>query len=614
MNSRGFLIVILLFACINGFAQRSKTYTANYCGSVVLKDVADKYNVSLQSLEMPEIEGDAEEARLREIKAQSAARFPHKVSLQALKTTSAAMPILATNFVADSFTGIPPDNYMAISLGKKAVSVINQSIAIHDGNTGNYLYKKTLGYFSSPIGLHSTNDNKFDPKVMYDPEADKFICVMLNGINQYNYIVVAFSATNDPAGTWHFYKFYGDYTADTTWFDYPAISMTKNEFFLTGNKIKFDSSWQAGFKQTLIYQLRKQDGYSGSATVSYTIWDSISYNGKNLRCLHPVKPGYLLEGPAQYFLSNRNFDVLNDTVFLVKVSDTIGGGGGLTVTPLVSSLSYGVPPNGRQTDTNYTLATNDGRILGAFVSGNEIQFVNTSVNPLNGSSSVYHGIIANYNSSPTLTGHIYSFDSLDLGYPNISYTGYSGTTNQSIITFNYTGPNTNPGFGAAYFDGSSYSNMLNIKSGEANIHQLAQKEQRWGDYSGSQPDWGMVGSVWCEGIYGKNLYRYGCYMAQLYSPNFTGVKAVKTNTQTNLFPNPAMEYVKFEFSIARKQHMDFVICDVQGRVVDKLLSQVCEAGKNVIEFNIASLAPGTYLLKGKGEQGELVEAGKFIRK
>ena len=614
MKFRFFFLLSTVLCGYVSVAQQPRRYTAPLLGTTVLRDTFEKYDATVRSMELPEVEGELEQARLQKVKEASAKLFPRKHTKTANKTTAASMPVLASNFVADSLSGIPPDNYMAISVAKKAVSVINGTIAIHDALTGSYLYRRTLGNFSRAIGLNSFNDYRFDPKVIYDPEADRFICVMLNGINQYNYIVLGFSDTNDPAAAWHFYAFYGDYRHDTTWFDYPAISITKNEFFLTGNKIFYDSSWQAGFRRTLIYQVRKADGYAGAATLGYQIWDSVTYGGKFIRCLHPVKAGSSLAGPEQYFLSDRNFSTLNDTVFLVKVPDTMGGSGTLTITPVVSSVSYGVPPDGRQPDTAHTLATNDGRVLGGFLANNEIQLVSTSVNPVNGNAAIYHGVMRNVSTTPTLTGHIYSYDSLDLGYPNISYTGYSGGNNQSIISFNYSGPSTFPGLGATYFDGSNYSPMLNVKSGSASISRLAQKQQRWGDYSGSQVDWGMIGSVWAEGIFGANGGLYGCYMAQIYSPDFTSVPTLTRTQGARLFPNPAVEFVNFEFSLARRQKIAFAIYDLQGKLVDKLLTQLCNDGENIIEFNTAPLSPGTYFVKGVGEYGETIDAGKFIKK
>jgi hypothetical protein len=610
-------IVALCFGSVSVVAQQAsvKQYKAPLAGKVVLGDVDDRYNAQVFSLEMPEPDAAAEQEKLREVKEQIQRMYPRRASASARKTSSSVpSPTIAISFIADSLSGIPPDNYTAVSKGNKAITVMNSIISTHDGNTGAFLQRKSLGNFSAAVGLVGSNNYRYDPKVVYDPNADRFICVMLNGTNQYNYIVLAFSQTNDPMGAWNLYKFYGDYTHDTSWFDYPAISITQNEFFLTGNKIIYDSSWQAGFTETLIYQFKKQDGYNADTALTYQIWNNIQYNGKNLRCLYPLNPGDTVLGPSQYFLSNRNFDVANDTVFLVKVPDTIGSSSNtLTVTPVVSSLSYGAPPDARQPDTSATLATNDGRVLGGFIRGNEIQFVSTSVNPANGASSVYHGVISNFNTSPSLAGRLFSIDTLDFGYPNISFSGNIYGVNQSIISFDYSGPHAYPGFGAVLFDGSNYSDMVTIRTGDSSIKLLSQKEQRWGDYSGSQPDWNSVGSVWVEGIYGRKNHSYGDYMAKLSSPYHEGVTSTPPAAPSVLFPNPAMEYVKFGFSVKQEQGFSFVICDIQGRIVDKVLDQFCHDGKNVIQFNIASLVPGTYFLKAIGAKGENIAVHSFVK-
>ncbi|RYZ53904.1 MAG: T9SS type A sorting domain-containing protein [Sphingobacteriales bacterium] len=524
-------------------------------------------------------------------------------------------PILAQHYVADSFPGIPPDNYMAISKGNKSVSVMNSNIAVHNGLTGQMLYRKSLKSFSSAAGLNNIfYDYRYDPKIIYDPGADRYICVMLNGTDDRNFIVLAFSKTNDPAGLWNFYKLYGNYSADTTWFDYPSIAITEKEFFLTGNKIKFYQSWQAGFSQSLIYQINKQSGYDGASSLTYQIWDSIGFNGVNIRNLFPVKGGGAINGPEQYFLSNRNFDVQNDTVFLIKLPDTIGSSNtSLTLTPLVSSLPYGVPPQGRQPDTSAELATNDGRILGAYREGNQIQFVSTTVHPASGSSGVYHGIISDFATTPSVQANYFSIDSLDFGYPNISFAGNYSGVNHSIISFEYTGPQDFPGMGAIYQDGSQFSDMLVVKSGDSSIKQLGSKSQRWGDYTGSQPDWNQIGAVWIEGIFGNKHMDYGNYMAKLVSPFYSSVSGSPSVSDASVFPNPASHFLRFEFQLAKDEGVIFGIYDMQGRLVDNILESKCKAGRNRIEFNTARLAPGTYLLKAQSQAGNAVFTEKFVK-
>jgi hypothetical protein len=621
---RFFLFAITALVLCNDAAVAqhavAKKFKAPLAGTVILRDVEDKYSAQVYSMQMPDPDASEEQERLREIKKQVNLKFPYRSDPGRKSTAAVPMPNVAIGFVSDSFSGIPPDNYSAVSKGNKAVAVMNSSIAVHDAVSGSYLMRKDLMAFCASTGLNNSitvdYNYKYDPKIVYDPEADRFISVILNGTLQHNYIIVGFTKTNDPGGEWNFYKFYGDYAADTTWFDYPQISITKNEFFLTGNKIIYDSSWQAGFTRTLIYQMNKKDGYNGDTALSYQIWDDIGYNNKRLRCLYPLNPGNTLLGPAQYFLSNRNFDIANDTVFLVKVPDTIGSNDtNLVVTPIVSSTAYGVPPDGRQPNASLRLATNDGRVLGGFIKDDEIQFVSTSVNPINGAAGIYHGIISNFTSAPVLTAQIYGYDTLDFGYPNISYTGRSGGHNQSIISFDYAGPHTFAGFGAVFYDGNGYSPLLKIKTGIGNISYPIGTPQRWGDYSGSQPDWNDIGSVWVEGIFGRKDLTYGNYMAKLVSPAHVSVPTASLPVSPAVvYPNPAWEFVSFDFNVTADQSFTFIICDVQGKIVDKVLDRYCHDGKNVIRFNIAPLAPGTYFLRAAGARGENIPVHMFVKK
>ena len=620
------MLAMCCFAVLGTSAQnaRVKTYTTPLAGKVVLGEIDDKYAAEVFSLEAPSPDGNLDKIRLAEAKRQVAEKYPPRKLLDIdayAKSTAAPSPVVLSSFKADSFPGIPPDNYMAISQDKKAVSVINNSITVINAQGGQITNKVSLYYFTLPAGLLNQGINqynyKYDPKIMYDPEADRFITVILNGTDQYNWIVMGFSQTNDPAGGWNFYKFYGDYAGDSTWFDYPAIAMTHDEIFLTGNKIKYDSSWIAGFDQSVIYQVKKSDGYSGATNLTYNLWDSIAINNNiNLRNIFPVKGGAGPHGPGLYFLSNRNFDVQNDTILLLKITDTIGGNPNLTVTALQSNIPYGVPPNGRQDTVSFTgvdkLATNDGRILGAYVENNEIQFVSATVETASGASGIYVGKITNVLTSPSVTASIFSVDTLDFGYPNISYTGNQGA-NTSIISFDYTGAHTFAGLGAIYYDGTQFSDLVKVKEGVSVIDMMTGLH-RWGDYTGSQPYYSNIGKVWITGIYGRSDKRYGIQMAELGTAAYANVDSKpKAEPAPGIYPNPALEYVYIEFSVPDKTVVDFFIYNMQGKQVDKIKSANCKKGKNLLQFNTGALPPGNYLLKGTSLKGELILTEKFTR-
>lgn len=611
-------VAIFIGLTSTGFAQSVHTsiHKAERAGTVVLKDMEDKYSARVYNLEAPEPDGEYDKEKLEEAKKESAKLFPRRVNTAARnKTTAANSPIVSASFLSDSVSGIPPDNDMAISKGGDIVSVRNSLISTLN-TSGNVNSRTLLKTYAAPAGLNGVfNNNKYDPKVVYDSDADRFISIMLHNTNETNYVIVGFSQSNDPQGTWAFYTFYGDYKNDSTWFDYPGVAITKDELFLTGNKIGFSQPWQTGFSETVIYQISKSDGYSNATNVTYKIWDGIKHNGQSIRNLFPVKSGYNPDGPSQYFLSNRNFDVQNDTIFLVKVPDVLGSGNNnLTVQVLKSPTSYGVPPNGRQKDTSVVLSTNDGRILGAYAIYDEIQFVSTSVDPVSGASAIYHARITDYKNNPSIPyAGFFSIDTLDFGYPNISFVGNTFGLNQSLINFNFTGPNEFAGMGAILFDGTQYSDLVKIKTGDSIIKILSGKEQRWGDYTGSQVDFNTQGAVWVEGIFGQKDTRYGSWIAQLNSPLLSVKDQQKKVANTAVYPNPAILYVDFKFDLQESGVINFAIYNMQGQVVDKLLDTYCEEGVNLLRFNIASLPTGNYFIKATAEEGATVINERFVK-
>src|SRR6185436_1112728 len=159
------------------------------------------------------------------------------------------------------------------------------------------------------------------PKAIYDPVADRFILVFLNGsTTTTSRIVICFSASNNPTGTWYFYTLNGNPNNDTTWSDYPAVSLTDSELFITVNSIIPNQPWQTGFAQTLAWQIDKQAGYNGDSTMTSELWTNIKYNGTMIRYLCPVNGGSKPYGPHMYFLSNRNFGIQNDSIWLIEIT------------------------------------------------------------------------------------------------------------------------------------------------------------------------------------------------------------------------------------------------------------------------------------------------------
>jgi dipeptidyl aminopeptidase/acylaminoacyl peptidase len=63
-----------------------------------------------------------------------------------------------------------------------------------------------------------------------------------------------------------------------------------------------------------------------------------------------------------------------------------------------------------------------------------------------------------------------------------------------------------------------------------------------------------------------------------------------------IFPNPADQSARIEFSLATAGHVDLLLADLLGRPVSRLLDEDKPAGDNQIQVSTAGLSPGIYMV------------------
>ena len=401
--------------------------------------------------------------------------YPETKEQAKISQSNSVLPSLALGYSAmgNPWGGSTPnDNDIAISDSGYVMSVVNTNIYIKNINTGVTSPIKSLAAFTSPV---NSKHQESDPKVLYDPKSDRFIFMCFTGfVDTTSKLIFGFSQTNNPNGAWNLYTLPGNPLNNNLWSDYPMLALTEKELFLSINLLHNDSSWQTGFVETIIWQMKKDSGYAGLPLGTY-VHHNIKYAGKAIRNLCPAKGGSKLYKPNMYFISNRNFASMNDTVFLVNVTDTLGSPTNtVTVKAMVSSQPYYFPPSGRQPNvagtaiSTQSLACNDSRTLGAFFENNTIQYVHNTKNPANNQVTAYYGVVTNpQNVSPVATGYIIANDTMDFGYPNISYAGSGLGDNTSVISFNHSSPKVYAGCSAIRADAvGNFSPILRIKNGK----------------------------------------------------------------------------------------------------------------------------------------------------
>lgn len=515
---------------------KSKTFTIKQKATVSPRHVERSYSPYLKNIEAPTPGGTSAKSFLLRQKIKSRAQFPIKKSTQEYKKAKASNPKLGREYGLYYYTnsgvqreiigGRPNDNTLAVSNNGIVLSALNRSIYAYDLNTDTTAFEnQKISLSSMAGGATSIGDYYYDPKLIYDEQADRFIIVFLkNSSPATNKIIVCFSTSNDPNDDWNVYEVPGNPLDNNRWTDFPAISITKNDLFITGNLIVPDVSWQVGFDRSVIWQIDKSTGYSSELDLDSKLYSEITYKGKYIRNLHVVR-GANGVVDKQYLLSNRNFDITNDTIFVMDIEGHLSDETQeLNVNLGISNLSYGVPPNGRQEDTDVTLPTeglqtNDARVLAAIKHGDEIQFVSNSINPSTGFSAIYHGVLTNLD-EPEITARLIGDSIRDFGYPNIAWTGNEECDNEVIIAFNHTSLTDYPGISCVYVNNDrEYSDVIELKKGENYVDRTVGGNERWGDYFGLQRKYNEPGKVYSFGYFGNADKRNTGWHNEIMSPD-----------------------------------------------------------------------------------------------
>jgi hypothetical protein len=609
-----------------------QNYTAKYLKTFYPRAIKADYTPRLQNAEAPPSLGDAYREYLMRIKKQVQQKFPQVAARNAMAAGIATSPVLLedmgtywnhpTNGKTLHVGGTPNDNSIAISEDGFLLCSWNSSFYAHDLNADTPLFKPNL--YQTTIAFADFADtvataDVFDPKVLYDPIEKRFVAMFLS-VNRsvsskytQSKTVIAFSSTSNPADPWYVSEIEGHPKGDSTWSDYPAIAITKDELFFTINLVQNGKGWIEGFSETVVWQINKKEGFAGVAP-SMKLWSDIKYQGKPLRYFRPVHYGLAPTANNMYFISNRSIPVefedtlrfSNDSIFLIEITGKANTGEQIKVTPLKANCRYHTPPDGRQAN-NHTLFSNDARVLGAVYHNGQIHFTGNSLDSTSGRCGIYHGIITNIGSNPGVVLNILGHPDLDLGYPNIASTATVAGEQEVVIGVNHTSPSEFAGISAFYYDETDgYAPLLKIKSGENYVNRINSPKpeyERWGDYSGIQKDWAKPKQVWIGGYYGRSDNNSGSWYARLLSPRQPAAVAEKHREKSpvHVYPNPFDYRFHIDFELHSNDLLNFALFDMDGRQAATLGRFAAFAGSNTFSFDTSGLPSGFYILEIKGQ-------------
>ncbi len=553
-------LIALLVLSLHSFAQQPRSFNLPLDAVVDIAAAPADLNIRVNHLEAPRPDGDSWRSFLIRQKIASASRFSAGYNKNQQTSSSLPAPATGKGFATTRTLtngnqvilagGLPNDNTLAVSKDGMVLIGVNSFLYGYDSKADTLAFGNNVLNLAT-LGGGGIMNYYFDPKLIYDELSDRFILIFLrNSSPASSAVVVCFSETNNPAGKWYRYYLPGNPLNNNRWTDYPAVSITKDHVFITANLIVPNEPWQTGFDGSIIWQLDKNAGFSAAASVNALLYPTPKYNNRFIRNLCPVN-GALNYAERPLFLSNRNFDLVNDSIFLVELfPDAAAGSDPMKVSMMKSDHYYGVPPNGKQFDTPPNmpaegLQTNDARILGAIMFGKNIQFVANSHDTLSGKACVYHGRITSDGQNYRCTGTIFSDPVLDIAYPNIAAAGNESCEEFLMVVCDYTSTTDFPGTGAYYTDGKeNFSPLMRIKDGENYVDRLPGTYERWGDYSGAYRQ-GKEPVIWVSGFYGTGTKLNSTFTTEVFLPDTSRMRV-----SASLAGNPAFCQARLNASVS----------------------------------------------------------------
>ena len=253
-----------------------------------------------------------------------------------------------------SFSGItntgwnPPDPHVAVG-PSQVVVVVNSSIGIFDRNTGAQLLQSTGGFWFQNTTPPPASGFIYDPKVIYDPMAGRFVILFLcldETNNKAEYLISA-SQSSDAMGNWYSYNLDATRDGDTptsNWADYPGLGFDLfDAVYITSNQWQFGG----GYQYVKVRIVPKTQLYTGTA-ISYTDFTNLTYEDGSTA--FTVKPATTYSNANGEFLLSNIWYGGNYTTYW-KITDPLGHSGlpRLTRKPQVNlATSYPASPDMQQ--------------------------------------------------------------------------------------------------------------------------------------------------------------------------------------------------------------------------------------------------------------------------
>lgn len=396
-------------------------------------------------------------------------------------------PSTSASFLAlpDSGTSIPPDTHGAVG-PNHVMTVLNSQIRIQN-KTGGVLTTTTLNAFWATV---APSGGVFDPKVLYDPYANRWLFTSCVGARSASSgVLVGVSQTSDPTGNWLLYNVQAD-ASGMNWADYPSFGFNKDWVVASLNMYTNAGDANNG---TRTFVLRKSAIFAGTlggivfsraGTDGFTITPAITYSSTE---------------PTLYFLSTWNGNS-GGSGFLRLYTLTGAVGAEVFTTTSVFPNSGGrtwdafSPPNfATQFGTGTGIMTNDNRMQNVVFRNGSLWAAHGIFTP---SGAIARSAVQWWEINPSTGGvtqigrvedtagggNFYAFPSIAVNQNNDVLVGYAAFSSSTFAAGAYS-------FRAAADTPGTLRDSAVLKAGlGCYVKTFGGTNNRWGDYSNTVVD------------------------------------------------------------------------------------------------------------------------------
>ncbi len=456
--------------------------------------------------------------------------------------TNPFSPVLGTSFDGFDFDDnptenggfyfIPPDPHAAAG-PDRVIGVVNTMIEART-KTGTLIFRDALADFFSSL---TPATRTFDPKVIYDQYAGRFVVVTLEQVatgtnpdpGNVSKIFLAVSKTSSPGTATTADWYYTSIDAKTVisgfeyWADYPGFAIDEDAVYITNNMFQFSPGSAFGGVRLWIVHKGVVGGFYGGGAATVTVHNPYASAGTatTTQPAHVFGAGGVPGGAGLIGTFLVSYSGLTSGGFefvqVVRVDDPLG-------TPTFTDEFVAVGdidadgtsplPDAPQSGTATLVEVNDRRALNAVWRSGFLWLAATLI-PSSGtdaSQTTAHWFKLSTAAVPG--GAITLSDQGDIGGEDIASGTYTffpsiavNSTGDAVIGFSASASSIYPG---AYFTGRFSADPPGTNRGSGvlrtgldyYIRTFGGPRNRWGDYSGAAID-PSDGSFWIFNEYAK---------------------------------------------------------------------------------------------------------------